>query len=360
MALIHASNEDQLLNQICRIIVGAGGYRMAWVGYVEHDANHTVRPVAHSGYEPGFMEHTDMSWADQERGRGPLGIAMREREIQVVQDVNTDPRFEPWRANAAKLGYGSVLVAPLLSDSQLIGALSIHAEGSNAFDAAEIALLGELAADMAFGIVTLRTRNAHQQSATRLQHSMEATIQVISNTLELRDPHSAGHQRRVTELSAAIARHLGLSEDRVRGVHLAGAVHDLGRIQIPADILSKPGKLSRIEFELVKTHPEAGYEILKSVDFPWPIARIVVQHHERLDGSGYPRGLRSGELLLESQIIAVADVVEAMASHRPYRPALGVDRALEEISAKAGTGYDPDVVRACIALFRDKGFAFRD
>jgi len=360
MALIHAGDEMQLLQDICRIVVDTGGYRLAWVGYIEHDANHTVRPVAHSGYEPGYMEHAEMSWADNERGSGPLGIAMRKREIQVVQDVNSDPHFEPWRANAARLGYGSVLVAPLLSGSQLIGALSIHAEGINAFDAGEIALLGELAADMAFGIVTLRTRNAHQQSAARLQHSMEATIQVISNTLELRDPHSAGHQRRVTELSAAIARHMGLSEDRVRGVHLAGAVHDLGRIQVPADILSKPGKLSRIEFELVKTHSEAGYEILKGVDFPWPIALIVVQHHERLDGSGYPRGLKSGELLLESRIIAVADVVEAMVSHRPYRPALSVKAALAEISAGAGTFYDPDVVRACIALFRDKGFAFKD
>ncbi|KAF0164165.1 MAG: hypothetical protein FD157_2530 [Rhodocyclaceae bacterium] len=358
MALIHATDEPQLLNEICQIIVESGGYRLAWVGYAEHDPAKTVRPVAQSGYEPGYMEHTHISWADDELGNGPLGLAIRCGQIQVVQDVNTDPRFEPWRANAARLGYGSVMVAPLLSDSETIGALSIYAADTDAFDAAEIALLGELAADMAFGIVTLRARGAHEQSAERLQRSMEATIQVIAGTVEMRDPYTAGHQIRVAELAAAIAREMGLTEDQVHGIRLAGLVHDLGKIQIPAEILSKPGKLSRIEFEMIKTHPEAGYDILKDVDFPWPIAQIVFQHHERLDGSGYPRGLQTNEILLEARIMAVADVVEAMASHRPYRPSLGIERALEEISANAGKYYDADAVRACILLLREKAFAF--
>jgi len=136
-------------------------------------------------------------------------------------------------------------------------------------------------------------------------------------------------------------------------------VHDLGKIHIPAEILSKPTKLTRIEFELIKTHPEAGYEILKGVDFPWPIAQIMLQHHERLDGSGYPHGLKEDEILLEAKILMVADVVEAMASHRPYRPALGTEAALQEISANAGKYYDADAARACIALFRGKAFTFK-
>ena len=358
-ALIHATEEKRLLDEICRIIVDIEGYRLAWVGYVEHDAQQTVRPVAQCGYEIGYLEHAAITWADNERGGGPLGIAIRSGRIQVVQDVSTDPRFAPWRANAARLGYGSVLVAPLVADSRVIGALSIHAEGADAFDAGEIALLSELAADMAFGIVTLRTRGAHEQSAERLQRSMEATVQVIASTVEMRDPYTAGHQRRVAELATAIARELGLSEDQVHAVHLAGVVHDLGKIHIPAEILSKPGRLSAVEFELIKSHPEAGYDILKGVDFPWPIAQIVFQHHERLDGSGYPRGLEADEILLEARILTVADVVEAMSSHRPYRPSLGVEPALQEISAKAGRCYDADVVRACLALFREKGFAFK-
>ena len=358
-ALIHATEEKRLLDEICRIIVDIEGYRLAWVGYVEHDAQQTVRPVAQCGYEIGYLEHAAITWADNERGGGPLGIAIRSGRIQVVQDVSTDPRFAPWRANAARLGYGSVLVAPLVADSRVIGALSIHAEGADAFDAGEIALLSELAADMAFGIVTLRTRGAHEQSAERLQRSMETTVQVIASTVEMRDPYTAGHQRRVAELATAIARELGLSEDQVHAVHLAGVVHDLGKIHIPAEILSKPGRLSAVEFELIKSHPEAGYDILKGVDFPWPIAQIVFQHHERLDGSGYPRGLEADEILLEARILTVADVVEAMSSHRPYRPSLGVEPALQEISAKAGRCYDADVVRACLALFREKGFAFK-
>ena len=359
MALIHATGEMQLLDAICRIIVDAAGYRLAWVGYAEHDPAKTIRPVAHDGYEPGYMDHTNISWADDELGRGPVGIAIRSGQIQVVQDVMTDPRFEPWRANAIKLGYGSVLVAPLMSGSETIGALCIYAEGADAFDAGEIALLGELASDMAFGIVTLRTRSAHEQSAERIQRSMETTIQVIAGTVEMRDPYTAGHQLRVADLATAIAHKMGLTEERAHGIRLAGMVHDLGKVHVPAEILSKPGKLTPIEFQLIQAHPEAGYEILKGVDFPWPIAQIVYQHHERLDGSGYPRGLMADEILLEARILTVADVVEAMASHRPYRPAQGIEPALEEISANAGKYYDADVVRACIALFREKAFAFK-
>ncbi|MDP1609441.1 MAG: PAS domain S-box protein [Sulfuritalea sp.] len=358
MALIHATDEIRLLDEMCHIIVDAGGYRLAWVGYAEHDAAKTVKPVAHGGYEPGYMERADITWADDERGSGPVGIAIRGGQVQVVQDVQTDPRFERWRANAARLGYGSVLVAPLLSETGTIGALSIHAEGTDAFDEREIALLSELAADMAFGIVTLRARGAHEQSAARLLGSMEATIQVIGATVEMRDPYTAGHQLRVANLAAAIAQEMGLTEEQVHGIRLAGMVHDLGKVHIPSEILSKPGKLSRIEFELIKSHPEAGYEILKDVDFPWPIAQIVLQHHERLDGSGYPRGLKADEILLEARIMTVADVVEAMASHRPYRPALGIDLALREISENAGKYYDAEAVRICLALFREKAFAF--
>lgn len=357
-ALIHARDEDQLLSEMCRVIVEIAGYRMAWVGYVEHDAEQTIRLVAQSGYAPDFTVQSGITWADNECGQGPLGIAVRTGQLQVVQDVMTDARFEPWRANAARLGYGSVLVAPLIPGKQVIGALSINAEGAHAFDDAEIALLSELAADMAYGIATLRARTANEQNAERLQRGMEATIGAIAATVEMRDPYTAGHQRRVAELAVAIAREMGLTEDRVHGLHLAGVVHDLGKVHIPAEILSKPARLSRIEFELIKTHPEAGYDILRGIDFPWPIAQVVLQHHERLDGSGYPRGIKGDEILLETRILTVADVVEAMASHRPYRPSLGIDAALDEIAANAGKYYDPEVARICIALFREKGFTF--
>lgn len=184
----------------------------------------------------------------------------------------------------------------------------------------------------------------------RLREAMVATILAVSRVVEKRDPYTAGHEQRVTDLAVMIAGELGLSRDRVEGLRLAAAVHDIGKVAVPAEILARPGKLSPLEFEFVKTHVEVGYEILKDVDFPWPVAEITRQHHERWDGSGYPRGLRGEEILLEARILAVADVVVAIASHRPYRPSLGLDRALDEIRQQRGVLYDPAVVEACLRL----------
>jgi putative two-component system response regulator len=184
------------------------------------------------------------------------------------------------------------------------------------------------------------------------------TVNVLASMVEMRDPYTAGHQRRVTLLSCAIAEELGFTEEQFDGLRLAGMIHDIGKITIPVEILNKPGRISEIEFNIIKTHPQAGYKLLKEIEFPWPIAQIVLQHHERLDGSGYPQGLKNGGIMLEAKILAVADVVEAMASHRPYRPALGIEVALEEITKSSGILYDPEVVDICQRLFTEKGFTF--
>jgi PAS domain S-box-containing protein/putative nucleotidyltransferase with HDIG domain len=196
-----------------------------------------------------------------------------------------------------------------------------------------------------------------ESEANRLT-AMTASLQSLATAIEMRDPYISGHQRRVTALAGAIARELGLDEERIKGIELGGILHDIGKISVPTEILSKPGKLSETEFAITKSHPESGYEILKNINGPWPLSQMVLQHHERLDGSGYPQGLKDDEIILEAKILAVADVVEAMASHRPYRPALGLDRALEEITRNKGTLYDPEVVDACIMLFSVKKFHF--
>jgi len=193
----------------------------------------------------------------------------------------------------------------------------------------------------------------------RLSQAITATIQVLSMTVEARDPYTAGHQRRTTILAEAIAGEMGFPPEKIEGLRMAGKIHDIGKISTPSEVLSKPTRLTPVEYELVKAHAQKGYEILKEVESPWPLAEIVFQHHERQDGSGYPRGLKGDEILMEARILGVADTVEAMASHRPYRPALGVEAALEEIDNNKGVLYDPDVVAACLTLFREKGFIFK-
>ncbi|MGC8745378.1 MAG: HD domain-containing phosphohydrolase [Candidatus Saccharicenans sp.] len=197
-----------------------------------------------------------------------------------------------------------------------------------------------------------------QESWARLHRTLEGTIQAISTTIEMRDPYTAGHQRRVAKLAEAIARELQLSASQVEGIKFAAEIHDIGKIYVPAEILSKPTKLTDLEYTIIKTHPQAGYEILKNIEFPWPIAQIVLQHHERMNGSGYPNGLKGDKILLEARILAVADVVEAMSSHRPYRPSFGLDKALDEINSNQGVLYDPEVVKACLKIISNNKFSF--
>jgi PAS domain S-box-containing protein/putative nucleotidyltransferase with HDIG domain len=201
-----------------------------------------------------------------------------------------------------------------------------------------------------------QAEEALHQSLKKLRKNLTGTIQAISSMVEIRDPYTAGHEKRVSMLARAIARELGLPTDVIDNIRMAASIHDIGKISVPAEILSKPGRLSDIERSLIQMHSQTGYDILKDVDLPFPIAKIVLQHHERLNGSGYPQGVKIGEILFESRIVSVADVVEAMASHRPYRPALGIDMALEEIEKNKGIFYDAVVVDACVKLFREKEF----
>ncbi|MFZ1980551.1 MAG: HD-GYP domain-containing protein, partial [Smithella sp.] len=192
-----------------------------------------------------------------------------------------------------------------------------------------------------------------------LRKAVGTTIGVLVSALEIRDPYTAGHQKRVADLARAIATEMEFPYDIIEGIRMAGSIHDIGKLSIPAEILTKPTKLTKIEFSLIKEHPQSGYEMLKDVESLWPLAQIVYQHHERMDGSGYPRNLKGDEILLDARIMAVADVVEAMASHRPYRPALGINAALEEIQMHRGILYDADVADACLRLFREKGYQLK-
>jgi len=198
-----------------------------------------------------------------------------------------------------------------------------------------------------------------EERTAELQETLEGTIFALTMTVEYRDPYTSGHQQRVSDLASAIAKEMGFPKDKIMGIRMAGVLHDIGKIAIPVEILSKPGRLSKTEFELIKNHSQVGYDILNSIKFPWPLSQIILQHHERMDGSGYPNGLLGKEILIEAKILGVADVVEAMASHRPYRPALGIDKAVEEISINKGKFYDTEAANACLRVFKDKKFKFK-
>ena len=201
-----------------------------------------------------------------------------------------------------------------------------------------------------------KTGEALESTVLKLRKTLDQTVNALASTVEMRDPYTFGHQRRVTQIACAIGADMGLSEDQIDGIQIAGLLHDIGKISIPSEILSKPGQLTQAEFNLLKDHPQIGYHILKKIEFPWPVCQIVLQHHEHLDGSGYPSGITDQDILLEAKILSVADVVEAMSSHRPYRASLGIESALEEISKNQGILYEPAVVEACFKVFQDFQF----
>jgi len=204
-----------------------------------------------------------------------------------------------------------------------------------------------------------RAEQELKRALEKLRKAMGATIQAITLTVETRDPCTAGHQRRVADLARSIADQMGLDKEKIEALRVAASIHDLGKISIPSEILSKPGRLSEREFDLVKTHSQVGYDILKKIEFPWPIAKIVLEHHERMNGTGYPQGLKDGHIMREARILGVADVVEAMVSLRPYRMAHKLEEALEEISNNRGVLYDPEVVDSCLSLFQGNHFVFK-
>jgi GAF domain-containing protein len=353
-ALVRAGSEAELLERMCGILVTVGGHRLAWIDLIDqHHAAGELHSAAWAVADERVQLKPDRTPCGQS-----VKKAMADGAPVLILDIGADELCDDCRRDIVGAGCRSGLILPLATSHGSIGALSIYAETPDAFDKAELDLLKELADDLAFGIQAQRTHRAQRHAMARLQRTMESTILALANTLELRDPYTAGHQRRVAKLAKAIALRIGLDAERAEAIYLAGMIHDIGKIYVPAEVLSRPGKLTSLEFSLVKTHVEAAYGILNPIDFSWPLADIIHQHHERLNGSGYPRGIQGDDIVLDARILAVADVVEAMSAHRPYRPGLGIDAALEEIVSGKERLFDPDVVDSCVALFREDAFAF--
>ncbi|MBN1190201.1 MAG: HD domain-containing protein [Dehalococcoidales bacterium] len=313
-----------------------------FITYV-HGGQKKTRPVVLSSgspltitmkYQDGIMDLNDVDIL-------PVLSGLSENDYRMLQENNIE------------------LMMPLKKDGRLTGILvlsrHIHREPYSNEDKQ---LLQSVSEDIATRIDNASRFSKIIKQHTELQKTMDGVIFAVSAVVESRDPYTAGHQRRVAELARAIAGEMGLSEWHMKGIHIIGLLHDVGKIAVPAEILSKPGKISQYEFNIIKGHSRIGYEILEKIDFPWPVARAILQHHERLNGSGYPDGLSGHEISLEARILGVADVVEAMSSHRPYRPALGLEVALQEIRQQSGILYDREVVEACLRLLKNGQFAF--
>ena len=355
-----------MLEEVCHKIADLGGYRFVWVGCVDKNPEQTMLPVACAGYEEGNLSTLNVVCIGTEPFLNLAGEAIKTRRPVICHTTATDPWFTLCREEELRRGYKAVIAIPLcIEEKSAAGVLVICSEDEAVFDTDEVRLLREMADDLVFGIKYLRTKVAEDMNAKKLKTSLEnmrkllfETVDTLTILTEERDPYTAGHQKKVAFLAAEIAKEMGLSAIQIEGVAIAGSVHDIGKIAIPSEILSKPGKISKIEFELIKTHSKVGYDIIKNIEFPWPVADIILQHHERIDGSGYPQGLKGEAICLGARIIAVADVVEAMSSYRPYRAALGVEKALEEIERMKNKDFDPKVVDACLNLFKNKGFVF--
>ena len=357
--IFQEKNRERLIKGACNSLTKTRGYYTSFIVLLDEEGKIDI--YAEAGLGEDFLPMLKRLKKGELTTFGQ--IALKQSDVVIIKDpASTCPDCPLVQACSSR---GSVMTARLEHDGKIYGVMSVSIPAHFISVKEEQILFMEAAGDIALGLNSIEMRRKLDKQTLdlkgkvkELKRAMDATIETMSKIVEAKDPYTAGHQQRVSQLATAIAKELNFSEDKIEGIRIASLIHDIGKIGLPTEILSKPNKLSDIEFSLIKEHSQIGYNILKSIDFSYPVAQIVFQHHERIDGSGYPQGLKDEDILLEARIVAVTDVVEAMSSHRPYRPALGIDKALEEISRNRGTLYDLKVVDACLKLFKEKGFKF--
>ncbi len=337
--LLRSESIAELVDNMCAMLVRLDDHVLAWVALARDDPEHSVETViAHGAVD--YLYDGIVSWDPAEpRGRGPVGTALRDHIPALISDITADHSFAMWQPRAAAHGISSAVAIPFTMRGRN-AALVVYARQPAAFNNRSLGVLARFGRDLEYGITNL-TR--HDQ----LRSALEATVQTIANINEVRDLYTSGHQRRVARLAAEIGRIIGLDEPALVALRLGALVHDVGKIAVPAEILSKPGPLHPCEIALVQRHADIGQQLLHTGALPDVVADIAGQHHERLNGSGYPQQLTGDDICIEARIVAVADVVEAIMHHRPYRPALGQQAALDTITAGAGTLFERDAVTAC-------------
>lgn len=365
LALVRSNNRDDLISGVCNAIVNQSPYILAWVGLAMHDNLKTVQVIGSHGVAADYAKGIDVKWSpDTSAGKGPTGQCIQTSLPVLILDTENDLRFLPWRERSKPYGIRSVIAVPIKDhEPQAIAALTVYANLPNAFGEVEIQLFESLAKEIGFGLAAIEKQRLldeeikeRERLNDQLIKTLNSTIEAMSKTMEWRDPYTAGHQKKVALLSQAIARKLGWEEERIKGLYLAALVHDLGKIATPSEILTKPSMLTETELALIKEHPKTGYDILKDIPFTWPIAQAVYQHHERIDGSGYPNQLVGDAIIPEAKILAIADTIESMTSHRPYRPGLGLEKAILQVKSEAGKTLDPAICEVACQLIEQDEF----
>ncbi|PIX59293.1 MAG: hypothetical protein COZ47_13225 [Lysobacterales bacterium CG_4_10_14_3_um_filter_64_11] len=335
----------------CRSLIDRGVCVMAWVGVVKADSARSVVPLASAGDGRTYLDTLRVTWDESATGIGPVGQAVRSRKLVVADDIANDPSFAHWRQMALERGYSCVFAAPVIGHADVpdLVLCGYHRE-PNAYADQVQELLAEFSQRLARAAALSHQQAEHEVGRQRLSAALHGTINALQRMVEARDPYTFGHEERVARLAVAIADALGFPPAQRQALDIAAQLHDIGKMSVPAEILSKPSRLTAAEYELIKSHVDAGYRILEHIDFGMPVAEIVRQHHERLDGSGYPNGLHGEHVRLEARVLAVADVAESMLSHRPYRATLGLAAVREELLAGSGVRYDADAVAACLRV----------
>lgn len=363
-AIVYSETPKELFDEICRVAIENGKFTYCWITTLNPQTQEFELQAVGGGNEEFISDLKTLLNQKSNFFREGLQI----NSDLIINDID-DPAADLTICHELSKKYSSKSFANfrLCNEASACGILTFCSDQKDFFDEEICTLLREMVGDISFALKNFEEEKWRLNAEETLIRNKQTiadllidTVAAIATTIEMRDPYTAGHQKRVALLACAIAQEMGMGHDRIEGLRLAAQIHDVGKIQIPAEILSKPTRLTHIEFLMIKTHPETGYAILKGIEFPWPVATIIQQHHEKIDGTGYPFGLKGDDILLEARILTIADIVEAMASHRPYRPALGIEAALKEIQKERGITLDAEVVDVCITLVRENHFYFME
>jgi putative nucleotidyltransferase with HDIG domain len=355
--LLQGKKDSTLFRNVCKEIQVFGKYKLVWIGLLNgiSEGLRTVEPIAFFCPDDFSQEYAEELIKISNNTDGLLSWSLKSKKHRIFSIDDIQSRFSfPLKKIFNKGHIGSLAVMPLKYNNSIIGLLNIYSSNIHSFNKDETKMLREVAKNISTDTRGMKLEIELKNTMKQLERALYETIDAITLMSEIKDPYTSGHQKKVALLASTISKELGLPKNVIDGIYVSGLLHDVGKISVPNDILAKPGQLNEGEFIIVKNHPVVSYDILKSIEFPWSVADIVQQHHEKINGSGYPKGLKDKDIRIEARILAVADVVEAMTAHRPYRPALGLKKAIKEIIKNKNKLYDEKIVDACIDVLEKK------